>query len=146
MTKNKIKVVRKQDFFNFTEYTIEVEGITFYIQREVGSSSYSVAGIRVEQAKALTNLASAFETLGLSAYPEVDNIITITNDKLLDEWDNQDEVMLKISEKLEIEVDYNFDEFMPLGNFEDWDNHLNTPAEDKPTKVKSKDTLIAEDK
>ena len=146
MTKNKIKVVRKQDFFNFTEYTIEVEGITFYIQREIGSSSYSVAGIRVEQAKALANLANAFETLGLSAYPEVDNIITITNDKLLDEWDNQDEVMLKISEKLEIEVDYNFDEFMPLGNFEDWDNHLNTPVEDKPSKVKSKDTLIAEDK
>lgn len=146
MTKNKIKVVRKQDFFNFTEYTIEVDGITFYIQREVGSSSYSVAGIRVEQAKALANLANAFETLGLSAYPEVDNIITITNDKLLDEWDNQDEVMLKISEKLEIEVDYNFDEFMPLGNFEDWDNHLNTPVEDKPSKVKSKDTLIAEDK
>lgn len=146
MTKSKIKVVRKQDFFDFTEYTIEVDGVTFYIQREIGSESYEIAGIRVEHAKHLANLADAFEALGLSAYPEVDNIITITNDKLLDEWDNQDEVVLKLSEKLEVEVDYDFDEFMPLGNFYDWDEHLNTPAEDKPAKAKGKDTLIAEDK
>lgn len=146
MTKNKIKVIRKQDFFDFTEYTIEIEGITFYVQREIGSKSYEIAGIRVKQAKNLANLASSFESLGLSAYPEVDNIITITNDKLLDAWDNQDEVVIKLSEKLEVEVDYDFDKFMPLGNFEDWDEHLNTTADDKPAKTKGKDTLIAEDK
>lgn len=142
MTKEKIRVTSKRDFFDFTEYNVEVEGITFYIQRYIGKDSFELAGIRVDEAKALANLSEAFEILGLATYPELDNVLAVTNEPTLDAWDNTDEVVIKLSERLELGYDYDFDKFMPLGNSFEWEEIISNPTE-KPRKGKQpKDSLV----